>query len=64
MSSRGSQVQQYGSSMLAEEDLRPAQKKFLEERAVRSPLFLAPKSLRISSLPSSCLSRVERRNFR
>jgi len=28
------QVQQYGSSMLAEEELRPAQKKFLEERAV------------------------------
>merc|ERR1719353_272941 len=26
-------VQQFGSSMLAEEDLRPAQKKFLEERA-------------------------------
>jgi len=28
-------VQQYGSSMLAEEELRPAQKKFLEERAAR-----------------------------
>ena len=29
-----SQMQQYGSSMLAEEEMRPAQKKFLEERAV------------------------------
>lgn len=28
------QVQQGSSSLLAEEDLRPAQKKFLEERAV------------------------------